>query len=235
MPIEALETTQLKYLKKTLGVSQSTPTLAVYGETGRFPLQLRQEDSLIRLWALIQRLPHTNFLRKIYNVLLLFHDQGHDTWAGRVKAIFVKYNITDENLEHTTSSELDIFFQKFHEVRYEQYQRKLISDIKDDKKLTLYKFIKNDYHIKPHLIYLDKKKHQRAFTRLRVSSHKLTIELGRYSRPPIPRANRLCNFCNSKEVDDEIHFLTKCEFHSEARYPLKNYTNVWWHQGVKKC
>ena len=143
------------------------------------------------------------------------------TWAGRVKAIFVKYNITDENLEHTTSSELDIFLRKFHEVRYEQYQRQLISDIKDDnKKLIVYKLIKNDYRIEPHLIYLNNKKHQRALTRLRVRSHKLNIELGRHSRPPIPRANRLCNFCNSKEVDDEIHFLTKYEFHIETRYHL---------------
>ena len=134
MPLEAPETTQLKHLKKTLGVSQSTPTLAVYGKTGRSPLQLRQEDSMIRLWTWIQHLPHTNFLRKIYTDLLLFHDQGHDTWAGRVKAIFVKYNITDEKRENTTSSELKIFLQKFHEVRYEQYQRQLISDIKDGNK-----------------------------------------------------------------------------------------------------
>ena len=107
------------------------------------------------------------------------------------------------------------------------------------------------YRIEPHLIYLNNKKHQRALTRLRVSSHKLNIELGRHSRPPIPRANRLCNFCNSKEVDDEIHFLTKCEFHSEARYHMfdeiqrhqhvsqnlspETYTNVWWHQRVIKC
>ena len=80
--------------------------------------------------------------------------------------------------------------------------------------------IKNDYRIEPHLIYLNNKKHQRALTRLKVSSHKLNIELGRHSRPPIPRANRLCNFCNSKEVDDEIYFLTKCEFHSETRYHM---------------
>ena len=100
-----------------------------------------------------------NFLRKIYKDLLLFHDQGHDAWAGRVKAICVKYNITDENLEHTTSFELDIFFRKFHELRYERYQRKLISDIKNDnKKLTVYKLIKNDYRIEPHLIYLNNKK-----------------------------------------------------------------------------
>ena len=92
--------------------------------------------------------------------------------------------------------------------------------LKRTKKLTVYKLIKSDYRIEPHLIYLNNKKHQRALTRLRVSSHKLNIELGRHLRPPIPRANRLCNFCNSKEVDDEIHFLTKCELYSEVRYHL---------------
>ena len=129
--------------KKRIGVSQSTPTLAVYGETGRFPLQLPQEDNMIRLWARIQRLPHTNLLRKIYTDLLLLHDQGHDTWSGRVKAIFVWYNISDENLEHTPPSELDISLQKFHEFRYDIYQRQLIRDIKDDNtKLAIYNLIK---------------------------------------------------------------------------------------------
>ena len=52
----------------------------------------------------------------IYTDLLLFHDQGHDTWAGRVKAIFVEHNITDENVEHTTSLELDNSYRKLHEL-----------------------------------------------------------------------------------------------------------------------
>ena len=28
---------------------------------------------------------------------------------------------------------------------------------------------------------------------------------------------RLCNFCNSRNLDDELHFLIKCEFHTNAR------------------
>ena len=79
----------IKVPEKTIGVSQSTPTLVVYGETGRFPLQLRQEDSIIRLWARIQPFPHTNFLCKIYTDLLLLHDQGNVTWAGHVNAFWL--------------------------------------------------------------------------------------------------------------------------------------------------
>ena len=52
-------------------------------------IELRQYFCMRRLWARIQRLPHTNFLRMIYKDLLLFHDQGHGTWAGRVKAFLL--------------------------------------------------------------------------------------------------------------------------------------------------
>ena len=64
------------------------------------------------------------------------------------------------------------------------------------------------------------KNYQRALTRLRVSAHKLNIEIGRHRRPYIPRHQRLCLYCNCGEVDDEIHFLLKCNFHAEARHSL---------------
>jgi len=69
---------------------------------------------------------------------------------------------------------------------------------------------------------IQNKKHQRALTRLRVSSHKLNVELGRHSRPPVPRTERICNFCDVNEIDDEIHFMIKCKFHDEARSSLLN-------------
>ena len=40
-PIEDLEHVHLRFLKSILGVSQSTPTAAILGETGRFPLHMR--------------------------------------------------------------------------------------------------------------------------------------------------------------------------------------------------
>ena len=62
--------------------------------------------------------------------------------------------------------------------------------------------------------------YQRALTRLKVSAHKLNIEIGRHRRQYIPRHQRLCLYCNCGEIDDEIHFLLKRNFHAEARYSL---------------
>ena len=37
------------------------------------------------------------------------------------------------------------------------------------------------------------------------------IEFGRYKKPkPLPREDRLFKFCNLNEVENEIHFITRC-------------------------
>ena len=40
-------------------------------------------------------------------------------------------------------------------------------------------------------------------------SAKLNIERGRYSRPKVPREERICKFCN--EVESESHFILFCK------------------------
>ena len=169
-PIEELERTQLKFLKKSIGVFQSTPTPAVLGETGRFPIHLRQEDSLLKLWARINLLPCTctNILYKIYTDLLQLHNEGHDTWPGRVKAIFSMYGTDDREIDGlTTPAEYHNFLQTFREIRHNRYAQNWLSTIRNNEKSTklrTYRLIKNDYRIEPHLLYVENKKHQRALT-----------------------------------------------------------------------
>jgi hypothetical protein len=45
--------------------------------------------------------------------------------------------------------------------------------------------------------------HRRCLTKLRISAHHLHIETGRYQG--IPPHQRLCEQCDSGEVEDEIH------------------------------
>ena len=85
-PIEDLERVHLKFLKSILGFSQSTPTAAILGETGRFPLHMRQQDRALTLWIRINKLSPTDLLCKIHNELQQLARQGHDTSAERVES-----------------------------------------------------------------------------------------------------------------------------------------------------
>ena len=72
---------------------QSTPDLAVYGETGQFPLHLRQHDQLIKYWLRILSMPNERIIRRIYDELLTLAEQGHDNFAKKINSILTQYNV----------------------------------------------------------------------------------------------------------------------------------------------
>lgn len=61
------------------------------------------------------------------------------------------------------------------------------------------------------------KKLRTAMSKLRLSSHKLHIETGRYGRNRVDRAQRRCNVCNSLDIEDEYHFILICPVYVQYR------------------
>ena len=60
------------------------------------------------------------------------------------------------------------------------------------------------------------KKFRIALSKLRVSSHRLEIEAGRWNKPnKTPRENRKCKNCNI--LEDEYHFLFECTRYNHLR------------------
>ena len=80
-------------------------------------------------------------------------------------------------------------------------------------KLRTYRLIKpNTFEPEPYLSVISNAMVRQAVTKLRISDHKLAIEIGRHCRPPKPVEDRTCSLCNSQSVEDEIDFL----IHSSA-------------------
>ena len=50
---------------------------------------------------------------------------------------------------------------------------------------------------------------RRELTKLRITAHKLQIEVGRYSK--IDKGQRICKYYDSKDLENEIHFLIHCK------------------------
>ena len=191
-PIEELEQVHLKYLKTVLGVKQSTPTAAVLGETGRFPLHMRFQNRIVKMWVRINKLPSHHLLHKIYNESMSLGQLGHNTWAGRVEHIINKYTVDlpNRNARLLHNKDFDRINNQMRELRYNQFIQMWKLDLHQNSrwpKSDTYKIIKKIYCIEPHVLYMKNKNYQRALTRLRVSAHKLNIEIGRHRRPYIPR------------------------------------------------
>ena len=58
---------------------------------------------------------------------------------------------------------------------------------------------------------------RQSLTKLRLSSHALRIETARYGRHRIDRAERLCLFCDQRQLDDEFHFICQCPLLHDIR------------------
>ena len=218
-PVDNLERIQLKYLKDVLRVRQSSSDLAIFGETGHFPLFLRQQDLLIKYWLRIIRMPNDNVIKATYNELISLSKQGHDNLAQKVRSYISRYGYADDHL-HKMSEELTSFEFTFCEKWYSHYIKSWSNDLSKFPKLDTYRKIKSDFRMETHTLYVRTKRHEQALTRLRVSSHNLHIERGRHCRPITPRNERLCHFCCLYQVDDEKHFLMACKFHSAERQSL---------------
>ncbi len=101
---------------------------------------------------------------------------------------------------------------------------------KPDSKLRTYKTFKSTTFLENYLLEITDVEKRKEFTKLRISSHKLQIELGRYTRPKTLLENRTGKLCNSDSVEDEAHFLLLCPFYKRERdilfEALKSFTII---------
>ena len=91
--------------------------------------------------------------------------------------------------------------------------------IESSPKLDFYKKIKKDFSSE---FYLDMVQNfeglsRKQYVKFRTSNHTLLVESKRYCKPQIPREDRICEFCNLNEVEDEIHVLFNCTLYTSYR------------------
>ena len=74
--------------------------------------------------------------------------------------------------------------------------------------LSTYSLYKTNFGIENYLKYISKPKFSIALSKLRVNSHDLELEHGRYVRPKLNLNERLCMSCHV--IEDKEHFVTGC-------------------------
>jgi hypothetical protein len=87
-------------------------------------------------------------------------------------------------------------------------------------KLRCYLLFKCKFGFENYLSIVRSFEHRKNITKLRISAHKLQIEVGRYQGTLLQ--NRVCHRCNTGEIDDEIHYLLKCVKFTQERAELND-------------
>ena len=89
-------------------------------------------------------------------------------------------------------------------------------------KLSFYHSLKSIFQKEPYLDIIKKSNFRYRTTRLRISAHDLSIEMGRYSN--MPRDTRICKWCKltlaNNITEDENHMLYHCDLYANLRNKL---------------
>ena len=87
--------------------------------------------------------------------------------------------------------------------------------LQHSQKLGFYRSFKTDHTSSSYLDLTRGTAGRRASVKLRISNHKLMIEIGRYNQTT--KDNRHCPFCGCGVIEDEVRFLLQCPTYSMIR------------------
>ena len=102
-----------------------------------------------------------------------------------------------------TNTFISIFKQRVNDTFIQQWYSRL----ENSTRASFYRVFAN-FELQPYLKCVNINKYKVALTKLRLSSHRLSVETGRWTN--IPRENRRCLACN--RLEDEYHLLFECHW-----------------------
>ena len=218
---DEIETCHIRFCRFALGVSKKAPNIGILGETGRYPLAIESVINTVKYWHRLQKVHESSLIHKAYKEMK--HANSENSWYGAVESLLTKSNITcDIAIKHLIKSikaELQGQFLTF-------WKNKLFDDRNkpNGNKLRSYRSYKNTFQQEEYLT-LRSKVQRGDFSRLRLSAHKLQIEIGRYGKKGERKdpQDRLCLHCVNNECEDEFHFVMKCTLYEDLRTNLFTY------------
>ena len=212
--ISLIEKLQLKFIRYLFRLNKGTMSALVYGETGKYPLEISVKVRMIRFWASLIKSNSDKFSTRMYSLLYHLHNEGdmNNDWILKIKDILVEsgydcvwetqdFSSVHSLCENVRNSLQDIFVAKWREA------------LEGSNKCLFYRNYKHDFCQEKYISFLPDM-YIIALMKFRCCNHKLAIEQGR--RTGTPREERLCS-CEMQTLGDELHFLLECPQYNAER------------------
>ena len=208
-----IEKAHLKFCKLYLGVNRKTTNIACRGELGKFPLLISIHKRMIKYISHINTLPDFALVKQAFLISKELYIKNQQGFYQNVMKILKSYDPSFElnELETITQHQLSEFINNVRNKYTTFWKHKL----QNSSKLSFLASFKTEFKLEEYLTFVKNSSHRRLLCQFRTSSHKLSIESGRYQN--ISRQQRLCEYCNSNEVEDEHHFSISCKYYEQQR------------------
>lgn len=203
-----------RFCKYLLGTHSKASNFAVHSELGQFPLLITILTSCLNFWIHITQSNTDTLLTKAY-MEQLNGSADKSRWI-----LFIKNILYDLGFSHVWDNQstfnsfalLNAIKHKLKERYISFWHKRILSD-DGMGKLRTYLVIKKKFGLETYLEEIHDKDIRKCISSLRISTHRLRIERGRYIGEHLDQ--RLCTVCNA--VEDEVHFLCQCRKYDTLR------------------
>ena len=212
----AIERVHMQFCKKLLGVKKTTQNDFVYGELGRTNYTTKRYLIIIKYWLKILLTPENKYIKLVYNIMLkdIQEMPNKTNWASLVRQLLMSLGLNEVWLAQgvaNTDVFLSVFKQRINDIFVQNWHERL----EGSSRANFYKSISH-FQFQPYLENINVCKYMKSVCKLRMSSHRLAIESGRWARPVrIPIEERKCVYCDL--LEDEFHFVLECKCYTELR------------------
>ena len=210
-----------------LSVHRKSSRLAVLGELGRYPLLVHSLADAITYSQSLRLRPPGTLVARAFREMEDMAAAGKECWLGKVVRIKELLDIQDlsPNVYPQNRQVLNVIKSKFDRFYLDEINReKLGEDGLNHNKLRFYCTLKGCFRPEFYIEKLHNREQRAELSRLRISAHRLGIELGRRTVPPKPLHLRTCQYCpisdnpdNHRNIDDERHLFECSTFANQQR------------------
>lgn len=201
--LKIIEQTHLKFCKRVLKVRNTTPNFMVYGELGRFPLEVKIKVRMTSYWCKLVN-NESKLCSLLYRLMLglKLKTRYAFKWVNFVESIF---NSSGSGFIFANQTGYcDKLYLK--QTLCDQFIQQWFSEIENSSRGQFYSIFKKEFTLEKYLLKLPESC-RIWITKFRCSNLRFPIETGRWQN--IPKQDRICTLCRDN-IGDEFHLLFKC-------------------------
>lgn len=211
--VKIIEKLHVQFCKKIMRLRNSTPNYMVYGELGRYPIEIEINVKMVCFWnKLISSQDKLSYC--LYQLMFNMHKNNSYTfpWLESIRDVFNKTGLGYIwNSQDVVPN--DWLKSIVKQSLCDQFVQSWSSSLQNSSKGQFYRMFKRDFICEDYFLKLNTSS---VFwiCKLRTSNMNFPVETGRWSG--LNRNERKCPLCTSG-VGDEMHYLFQCDFFSTYR------------------
>ncbi len=207
---EAVHNRAMRYY---LGVHKFAPNLAVSGDMGWDPCKVRWGIEMLRFWNRLVRMSDDRLVKRVFN---WDYNIQLNNWSSEINMLLGNVQMLD-CFNARNMCNLENVRIKLMELECDSWK----TNINNKPKLRTYVTFKHQYEREKY-VEMNLSRSERSYlAQFRCGILPIRIETGRFRGEDVNES--ICTFCDRNEVEDEIHFMFRCQKFHELREHLINY------------